>query len=131
MFAVYVDKMMMKLWGQNLFNPKTKEWSESKEKDKRSFCMYVLNPICMVFDAIMNFKKKETVKLVGKLTTADDKAVKDLLRVRKDILLLYPNRYQHCCGFKSELESERIRNFLSARNPNPNKNSDSDPDTII
>jgi elongation factor 2 len=82
-FGVDVDKMMKKLWGENFFNPKTKKWSKSKEDDnKRSFCMYVLDPIYMVFDAIMNFKKEETAKLLSKLTTADGKAVKDLLKVR-------------------------------------------------
>jgi len=81
-FGVDVDKMMKKLWGENFFNPKTKKWSKSKEDDnKRSFCMYVLDPIYMVFDAIMNFKKEETAKLLSKLTTADGKAVKDLLKL--------------------------------------------------
>jgi hypothetical protein len=47
--------------------------------------MYVLDPIYMVFDAIMNFKEEETAKLLSKLTTADGKAVKDLLKVRKNI----------------------------------------------
>jgi hypothetical protein len=48
MFDVYVDKTMMKLWGENFFNPKTKEWSESKEKDnKRSICMYVRAEPCL------------------------------------------------------------------------------------
>lgn len=80
-FGVDIDKMMKKLWGENFFNPKTKKWSKSKEEDnKRSFCMYVLDPIYMVFDAIMNFKKDETAKLLTKLSTADGKAVKDLLK---------------------------------------------------
>merc|ERR1719445_2985274 len=42
--------------------------------------MYVLDPIYMVFDAIMNFKKDATAKLLTKLTTADGKAVKDILK---------------------------------------------------
>merc|ERR1719300_839371 len=57
-FGVDTDKMMKKLWGENFFNPKTKKWSKNKDNDnKRSFNMYVLDPIYMVFDAIMNFKK--------------------------------------------------------------------------
>lgn len=81
-FGVDIDKMMKKLWGENFFNPKTKKWSKTKEEDnKRSFCMYVLDPIYMVFDAIMNFKKEETAKLLTKLTTADGKAVKELLKL--------------------------------------------------
>ena len=42
--------------------------------------MYVLDPIYMVFDAIMNFKKEQTVKLLDKLTTADGRKVKDILK---------------------------------------------------
>jgi len=80
-FGVDVDKMMKKLWGENFFNPKTKKWQKAKNDDnKRSFCMYVLDPIFMVFDAIMNFKKEATEKLLGKLTTATGKAVKDVMK---------------------------------------------------
>jgi len=67
-FGVDVDKLMKKLWGENFFNPKTKKWSKTKAEDnKRSFCMYILDPIYKVFDAIMNFKKDETDKLLDKL----------------------------------------------------------------
>jgi len=80
-FGVETDKMMKKLWGESFFNPKTKKWSKEKAEDnKRSFCMYVLDPIYMVFDAIMNFKKEQTEKLLSKLTTADGKLVKDVLK---------------------------------------------------
>jgi len=80
-FGVDIDKMMLKLWGENFFNPKTKKWSKTKDADnKRSFVMYVLDPIYMVFDAIMNFKKEQTEKLLSKLTTADGKLVKDVLK---------------------------------------------------
>jgi len=80
-FGVDTDKMMKKLWGESYFNPKTKKWSKEKAEDnKRSFCMYILDPIYMVFDAIMNFKKDQTEKLLAKLTTADGKLVKDVLK---------------------------------------------------
>jgi len=80
-FGVDTDKMMKKLWGESFFNPKTKKWSKSKDNDnKRSFCMYVLDPIYMVFDAIMNFKKEQTEKLLTKLTTTSGKMVKDVLK---------------------------------------------------
>jgi len=80
-FGVDIDKMMNKLWGENFFNPKTKKWQKAKNDDnKRSFCMYVLDPIFMVFDAIMNFKKDQTEKLLGKLTNAKGKAVKEVLK---------------------------------------------------
>jgi len=80
-FGVDVDKMMKKLWGENFFNAKAKKWQKTKEPDnKRSFVMYVLDPIYMVFDAIMNFKKEETAKLLGKLTNAEGKPVKEILK---------------------------------------------------
>jgi len=83
-FGVDTDKMMKKLWGESFFNPKTKKWSKEKADDnKRSFCMYVLDPIYMVFDAIMNFKKEQTEKLLGKLTTANGKLVKDVLKAEE------------------------------------------------
>merc|ERR1712083_325975 len=83
-FGVDIDKMMKKLWGESFFNPKTKKWSKTKSDDnKRSFCMYVLDPIYMVFDAIMNFKKEQTEKLLGKLTTASGKMVKDVLKTEE------------------------------------------------
>lgn len=67
-FGVDVDKLMNKLWGENFFNPSTKKWSKSKAEDnKRSFNMYILDPIYKVFDAIMNYKKDETDKLLDKL----------------------------------------------------------------
>jgi len=67
-FNVPVDKLMKKLWGESFFNPKTKKWSKSKDADNvRSFNMYILDPIYKVFDAIMNFKKDETDKLLDKL----------------------------------------------------------------
>ena len=42
--------------------------------------MYVLDPIYMVFDAIMNFKKEQTERLMTKLTTTGVKIVKDVLK---------------------------------------------------
>merc|ERR1712209_296166 len=67
-FGVDTDKMMKKLWGENFFNSKTKKWAKTKADDNvRSFNMYILDPIYKVFDAIMNFKKDVTDKLLDKL----------------------------------------------------------------
>merc|ERR1712088_1257637 len=67
-FGVDVDKLMKKLWGENFFNAKTKKWAKSKADDNvRSFNMYILDPIYKVFDAIKNFKKDVTDKLLDKL----------------------------------------------------------------
>ena len=67
-FGVDVDKLMKKLWGANFFNAKTKKWGKSKTEDNvRSFCQFILDPIYKMFDAIMNFKKEDTDKLLDKL----------------------------------------------------------------
>ena len=82
-----VDKLMNKLWGENFFNPKTKKWAKSKQEDnKRSFCMYVLDPIYKVFDAIMNFKKDETEKLLQKLEIKDKIKYEDLQQEGKPLM---------------------------------------------
>lgn len=59
------------LWGENFFNAKTKKWQKQKEADnKRSFCMYILDPIYKVFDAIMSYKKEEIDNLLAKIGVA-------------------------------------------------------------
>jgi elongation factor 2 len=67
-FKIDTVKLMNRLWGENYFNPTTKKWSKTKDADnKRSFNMYVLDPLYKVFDAIMNYKKEETDSLLTKL----------------------------------------------------------------
>ena len=86
-FGVDVDKLMKKLWGENFFNPKTKKWSKNKTEDnKRSFCMYILDPIYKVFDAIMNFKKEETDKLLDKLEIKNKMKYEDLQQEGKPLM---------------------------------------------
>ncbi|CAG8519310.1 6912_t:CDS:2 [Gigaspora margarita] len=71
-FGVDKEKMMQKLWGENYFNPATKKWSTKSNTPEgkpleRAFCMFVLEPIFKLFDAIMNFKKDEASKMIEKL----------------------------------------------------------------
>ncbi|XP_057366058.1 eukaryotic translation elongation factor 2 [Daphnia carinata] len=67
-FKIDTVKLMNRLWGENYFNPTTKKWSKTKDpENKRSFNMYVLDPLYKVFDAIMNYKKEETDSLLTKL----------------------------------------------------------------
>ncbi|KAJ3111027.1 Elongation factor 2 [Physocladia obscura] len=71
-FGVAKEKMMLKLWGDNYFNPATKKWT-TKSHDaegkplERAFNMFVLDPIYKLFDSIMNFKKEQTNTLLEKL----------------------------------------------------------------
>lgn len=87
MFKIDVVKLMNRLWGENFFNAKTKKWAKVKDDDnKRSFVMYVLDPIYKVFDAIMNYKTDEIPKLLEKLKVTlkhedKDKDGKNLLKV--------------------------------------------------
>jgi len=67
-FKIDVGKLMSKLWGESFFNPTTRKWSKTKSDDnKRSFNMYVLDPIFKVFDAVMGYKKEEIDKLLTKI----------------------------------------------------------------
>ena len=86
-FKIDVDKLMNRLWGENFYNPAAKKWSKRFDEGyKRAFCMFVLDPIFKVFDAIMNFKKDDTTKLLEKLNIVlkgedKDKDGKNLLKV--------------------------------------------------
>merc|ERR1712110_252881 len=64
-----------------------KKWSKTKAEDNtRSFNMYVLDPIYKVFDAIMNFKKEMTDKLLDKLEIKDKMKHEDLQQEGKPLM---------------------------------------------
>eukprot|EP00055_Hartaetosiga_balthica_P002503 m.4218 g.4218 ORF g.4218 m.4218 type:complete len:839 (-) comp2187_c1_seq1:124-2640(-) len=65
-FGIEIEKMMSRLWGNQFFNGK--KWRKTDaEGYKRGFNMFVLDPIYKVFDAVMNFNKETTAKLIEKL----------------------------------------------------------------
>lgn len=86
-FKIDIVKLMNRLWGEHFFNPATKKWSKQKDdNNKRSFVMYVLDPIYRIFNSIMNFKKDVTDEMLQKLNInlkAEDKEKdgKQLLKV--------------------------------------------------
>ena len=86
-FKIDVEKLMNRLWGENFYNKETRKWAKKPgEGYTRAFCMFVLDPIFKVFDAIMNFKKEETAKLLVKLEIVlkgddKDKEGKELLKI--------------------------------------------------
>jgi elongation factor 2 len=86
-FKIDLDKLMNRLWGENFYNPGTKKWGKTTgEGYKRAFTMFVLDPIYKIFDAIMNYKKEDTTRLLQKLNIIlkgddKDKEGKDLLKV--------------------------------------------------
>ncbi|CAM4556449.1 unnamed protein product [Lepidochelys olivacea] len=86
-----VEDMMKKLWGAKYFDPATGKFSKSAtspdgKKLPRTFCQLILDPIFKIFDAIMNFNKEETAKLIEKLNIKldaedGDKEGKPLLKL--------------------------------------------------
>jgi len=71
-FGVDKEKLIVRLWGDNYFNPKTKKWTKKGTDDdgkplERAFNMMVLDPIYKIFDAIMNFKKDDLGPILDKL----------------------------------------------------------------
>ncbi|XP_046856113.1 elongation factor 2-like [Xenia sp. Carnegie-2017] len=76
-FKIEPAKLMKRLWGDQFYNAKDRKWSKSySEGYVRGFNQFILDPIYKVFDAIMNFKKEETTKLLEKLNVklgGDDK----------------------------------------------------------
>ncbi|OMH79184.1 Elongation factor 2 [Zancudomyces culisetae] len=82
-FGVDKEKMMVKLWGDNYFNPKTKKWSsKSTAADgtqlERAFNMFVLEPIYKLFSNIMGRKKADALAMLEKLDVVLKSDEKDL-----------------------------------------------------
>ncbi|CAH2311203.1 elongation factor 2 [Pelobates cultripes] len=80
--AKKVEDMMKKLWGDRYFDPANGKFSKAAsnadgKKLPRTFCQLILDLIFKVFDAIMNFKKDETAKLIEKLDIKLDSEDKD------------------------------------------------------
>ncbi|KAJ1549642.1 Elongation factor 2 [Cladochytrium tenue] len=72
-FGVSEEKMMSKLWGDNFYNPATKQWTtESAVVDQkpleRGFNLFVLDPIINLFDAIVNLKKDLILTMLESLS---------------------------------------------------------------
>lgn len=65
-FGIKVSKMMDKLWGDNFFDAKNKKWKKKSGEDDLSRCFnqFIMDPICKMFDAIMNDKKMKIVKML-------------------------------------------------------------------
>lgn len=67
-FKIEVPKMMARMWGNQFYNAKTKKWNKTGgEGYVRGYNQFILNPIFTLFDAVMNFNKEKTEKLIKKL----------------------------------------------------------------
>jgi len=65
-FGIDEAKMMEKLWGDWFFDADAKKWKRSSENGtlKRAFVQFIMEPICKMFDAIMNDKKAKITKML-------------------------------------------------------------------
>ncbi|KAI8928021.1 P-loop containing nucleoside triphosphate hydrolase protein [Entophlyctis helioformis] len=82
-FGVDQEKMMVRLWGENYFNPATKKWATTGvtadgKTVERAFNLFVLDPIFKLIDAIMNVKKDVTASMLEKLQITLKSDEKDL-----------------------------------------------------
>jgi elongation factor 2 len=67
-FKIEVEKLMKRLWGDQFYNAKTRKWNKTGgDGYQRGYCQFVLTPIFTLFDAVMNFDKEKTAKLIAKL----------------------------------------------------------------
>jgi elongation factor 2 len=74
-----VEKMMTKLWGDNFWDNDRKKWTKNKKDNcERGFCKFILEPISMLFDAIMNDKVEVYKKMLKKLKVKIPKDAVDL-----------------------------------------------------
>lgn len=71
-FKTDQEKLMKRLWGDNFFNPATKKWTTNPlDADgkplERAFCMFVLDPVYKLFDAIMNYNAEKLDLMLTRL----------------------------------------------------------------
>jgi elongation factor 2 len=71
-FKIEHKKMLLKLWGDNFYNPKTRKWAtESTNEDgpelQRAFCSMILDPIMKLANSVLDNKKDIYQPLIGKL----------------------------------------------------------------
>ena len=75
-FGVKEEKLMTRLWGENFYNPTTRQWSTEKtEGSVRGFCQFILEPLIKILQTATSCEKVKTNELLGKMgyhLTAND-----------------------------------------------------------
>ncbi len=61
-FEINEETMRKKLWGNNFYDEVDKKWrtedlSENKQPLKRAFVQFIMDPICRLYQTILNGKK--------------------------------------------------------------------------
>ncbi|KAL7417407.1 P-loop containing nucleoside triphosphate hydrolase protein [Mrakia frigida] len=82
-FGVKKESLMLRLWGDNYFNPKTKKWTtkgtaEDGTQLDRAFNMFILDPIYKIFALVNDFKKEAIWPMLEKLEVALTSDERDL-----------------------------------------------------
>eukprot|EP00518_Triparma_eleuthera_P004582 CAMPEP_0182458272 /NCGR_PEP_ID=MMETSP1319-20130603/3650_1 /TAXON_ID=172717 /ORGANISM="Bolidomonas pacifica, Strain RCC208" /LENGTH=866 /DNA_ID=CAMNT_0024656927 /DNA_START=1 /DNA_END=2601 /DNA_ORIENTATION=+ len=77
-FGTQEDRMMQKLWGDWFFDQENRKWKKNSDNGrlKRAFCQFIMDPICKMFDAIMNdrtAKYQKMMKAVGVILKGDER----------------------------------------------------------
>lgn len=83
-FGVDKTTLMGKLWGDWYFDPAAKKWSSkntdaSGKKLPRAFCQFILTPIQMLIDAVINGKEAIFTKMLAGLQVEIPKDAKELV----------------------------------------------------
>jgi len=64
-FGIDSDKLMVKFWGDNFFNPKTRKWKKTPgDGFVRGFNNFVLDPIFKMVDAVLKEKRDIVEKMI-------------------------------------------------------------------
>jgi elongation factor 2 len=89
-FSLSKKRMMKKLWGNNFYDARTRKWVTSSE-DKglmRGFCEFVLRPLRILSDAIMNEESKVYEPIINALGLQFTKKDLEEISRPKDLLKL-------------------------------------------
>lgn len=74
-------KLMKRLWGNNFYDPKSGKWVKKQSPEvKRGFAIFVMEPICKIFDATMNGKNDVLEKILTSLNielNSEEKKLRD------------------------------------------------------
>jgi elongation factor 2 len=71
-FDIDVDKMMVKLWGDNYFDAESKKWKtdnvgDNRKPNRRAFVQFIMDPICKLCNAIIDGQKELVDKMLVSL----------------------------------------------------------------
>lgn len=83
-FGMSTEKLMKKLWGDNFWNEKTKEWCKKsaaagKKECERGFCKFILKPIKLMINSLMAQQKEIYLPAIEALRIVIPSKERDLI----------------------------------------------------